>query len=272
MDGGCQLHKDIRNEHSLTLGQVSFVNCLPIDLPIEHGEIDINTKIIRGVPSKLNQMILRDEIDVAPVSSITYLENKNKLQPIADLCIASNGPADSVLLFSKFPIEELNGAKIGLSPASATSNKLLQVILKEFYNLSNTFGLEIDDCAAKLLIGDAALIEYAKQSRDNFIYDLGSLWKKHTGLPMVFALWAARKEVIEKEPEKIKLLSYMLNKSKDIGLSTMFEKVIKKAQENVLLSDEFYKTYFEHLSYEFTDEFKKGLNKFEEYAFEPALK
>ncbi len=299
MGGGCQLQRDIKKKFnaetlhatSVRLGQVDFINCLPMNLPIELGEVKVNAQIINAVPSKLNEMILNSEIDIAPVSSYAYLQNKDKLMPVGDLCIASNGCADSVLLFSKCPIEELNDAKIGLSHASATSNMLLKVLLKEFYNLGNEFEvitspslilppkarlalsggnsqfsiLNFQSCPAYLLIGDHALLEFSKSLENIFIYDLGTLWKKHTGLPMVFGMWVARKEVVEQYPDKIKIIVDQLNQSKGIGLTTLFNKVVKKAQEKVLITNDFYELYFKHLSYEFTDECKKGLSLFEEY-------
>ena len=266
MVGECQLQSNTKKQFNI--GQVDFINCLPINLPIELGEVKINANIINAVPSELNKKILNGEIDIAPVSSLAYIENNDKLIPIADLCIASNGPADSVLLFSKFPIEELNGANIALSNASATSNKLLQVLFKEFYKLNNTFEtvtspLQSNHYPARLLIGDYALLEFSKMPRNIFIYDLGSLWKKYTNLPMVFGIWVARKEIIEKYPNEIEIISNQLRKSKEIGLTTMFDKVIKKSQEKVLISKEFYSTYFQHLSFNLIDEYVKGLELFE---------
>ena len=275
MVGECQLHNDIKkqsNIKNLVLGQVDFINCLPINLPIELGEVQINAKIINAVPSELNKKILNGEIDIAPISSLAYLENKDGLTPIADLCIASNGPADSVLLFSQFPIEELNGTKIALTYASATSNKLLEIILREFLKVTATFdtknvGLNelSKDYPAALFIGDHALAEFSKMPRNIFIYDLGSLWKKYTGLPMVFGIWVVRKEILKKNLDEIKIISDQLRQSKEIGLTKVFDRVIKKAQEKVLISKDFYTTYFQHLSYEFTDEYKSGLELFEKY-------
>ena len=288
MDGECQLQNDIKNNnviarsettkqshsaitnHKITLGQVDFINCLPVNLPIKLGEVSLDADIISAVPSELNRMILNNEIDIAPVSSIAYLGNKDKLDLFGNLCIASNGQADSVLLFSKFPIEELDGADILLSKASATSNKLIQVIFKEFLEFDISYN-KSDKPSARLLIGDDALLEYSKKARDIFIYDLGSLWKKYTGLPMVFGLWVIRKDIAIKYPEETDLLSKKLNEAKEIGLSTSIDKVIKKAQEKVLISREFYSNYFKHLSYNFNSECKEGLELFESYCRKDAL-
>lgn len=279
MGGGCQLHKNIKNifnvgvgrDLPLRLGQVDFINCLPINLPIELGEIKIDSKIISDVPSELNRLILSGDIDIAPVSSFTYIENKDKLTPISDLCIASNSPSDSVLLFSYFPIEELDRAKIALTYASATSNKLLEIIFREFLKINVTLDVKnltlselSKEYPASLFIGDHALLEFSKKPRNLFIYDLGALWKKYTSLPMVFAVWVIRKEVLKNYQNEVKLITSQLEDAKKIGLSSLFESVIKKAQEKVFLSKEFYVSYFEHLSYDLKPEYKKGLELFEE--------
>ena len=280
MDGECQLHKDIEKKFrpsNLILGQVDFINCLPINLPLELNEVSIDAEIIKGVPSKLNNLILSEQVDIAPVSSYAYISNKNKLTPIGNLCIASNGPADSVLLFSHFPIEELDGAKIALSSASATSNKLLEILFKGFLKVKAELcipeqgsnepiaSLVSREYSALLLIGDNALLEYSKMPRDLFIYDLGSLWKKYTGLPMVFGIWVVRNEAFKSHQEKIYDIANKLMTSKELGLGSMFDRVVKKAQEKVLISKDFYSMYFQHLSYDLTSDFIKGLNTFEEY-------
>ncbi len=280
MDGECPLHKS--TEKKFNVGQVDFINCLPVNFPIENGDIHINAEVVNGVPSELNRLILNDEIDIAPVSSVTYIENKHKLVPVGDLCIASNGPADSVLLFSKFPINELDGAKILLSSASATSNKLVQIVVKEFLNLNARFELNSlnqenelvinnSNYSAQLLIGDHALLEFSKKPRDIFIYDLGSLWKKYTGLPMVFGIWVVRKETQKQRSKEIEVLGYKLQQAKELGLGKLFDSVIKKAQERILLPKDFYSDYFKHLSYDYTEQCKLGLNTFESLLFKYSL-
>jgi chorismate dehydratase len=265
MDGECQLHKDTKKKFNL--GQVDFINCLPVNFPIENGDVQIDAEIIRGVPAELNKLILNNEIDIAPVSSVTYLENKGKLVSVGDLCIASNGPADSVLLFSKYPLDELSSANILLSSASATSNKLVQIIFREFLKIDAKFessSLNISDFSARLLIGDHALLEFSKKPKDTFIYDLGSLWKKYTGLPMVFGMWVVRKE-LEKVISTLDIIS-TLQSALEAGLNLRLNEVINKAQSKILLSKEFYESYFRHLTYKFDENCKKGLELFEKYS------
>lgn len=260
---------------SLVLGQVDFINCFPINIPIDDGLIELDANIIKGLPSELNKSILRNELDIAPVSSLAYIENKDILVPLGNLCISSNGPADSVLLFSKYPIEEIDNSKIALSYASATSNKLTEIILNKFFNLNVTFQVENLKLAelpkgysGAVLIGDHALFEYSRGPRDLFLYDLGSLWKKHTNLPMVFGIWVTRKDTLQKHPEEVKIAAHKLEEAKEKGLGELFELVIKKSISKVGLSKDFYRTYFEHLSYDLTEKCMQGLELFEKEALE----
>ena len=52
-----------------------------------------------------------------------------------------------------------------------------------------------EEADAKLLIGDAALRSAFEDPTPH--YDLGRLWLERTGLPMVFAVWAAPEPVAE---------------------------------------------------------------------------
>ncbi|MBI1858399.1 MAG: menaquinone biosynthesis protein [Candidatus Melainabacteria bacterium] len=245
------MHKNTESKSNrLTLGQVDFINCLPINIPIEEKVIEINATIKSEIPSTLNKLVLSGKI-------------------------SSNGPADSVLLFSKYPIEELERAYIALSFASATSNKLTEIILNKYMHLNVTLKVENLKLAelpkgysAALLIGDHALFEFSRGPRDLFLYDMGSLWKMHTGLPMVFGIWVVRNEVMDKYPEEVRMIAALLNKAKEKGLGDMFDTIVKKSINKVGLSQDFYRTYFEHLSYELNEECKKGLVLFEKICSE----
>ena len=82
---------------------------------------------------------------------------------------------------------------------------------------------------------------------------------------MVFALWVARKDFYLKYPNEISNISTLLKKSKEKGLNEMFNLVLKKSQEKLLMNESFYKDYFEHLNFDFNEDAKKGLNEFEKY-------
>ena len=63
------------------------------------------------------------------------------------------------------------------------------------------------DADAGLIIGDPAL-HLDPGALGDHVLDLGAEWTALTGLPMVFALWAGRKEAITPEAEAIFRASY----------------------------------------------------------------
>ncbi len=59
------------------------------------------------------------------------------------------------------------------------------------------------------------------------MHDLGALWKEWTGLPFVFAVWAARREYAEREPEITRKVHQAFLESRNLSL----EEVGKVAEQ-----------------------------------------
>ncbi len=74
---------------------------------------------------------------------------------------------------------------IAATSQSATSATLCRALLPQA-----TLVAEDAPADARLLIGDAALRSALDDPTRH--HDLGELWRERTGLPMVFAVWAAR--------------------------------------------------------------------------------
>jgi len=102
------------------------------------------------------------------------------------LCVSSEGAVESIQLISKTPFERIR--TVAVTPESATSVVLTKVLLPDAEQVP--LG---EDAEAKLLIGDAALRSAFEDPTPH--HDLGRLWLERTGLPMVFAVWAAPEPV-----------------------------------------------------------------------------
>ena len=98
------------------------------------------------------------------------------------LCVSSEGAVDSIQLVSSTPLERIR--TVAVTPESATSVVLTKVLLPDAEQVP--LGEEAE---ATLLIGDAALKSAFEDPTPH--HDLGRLWLERTGLPMVFAVWAA---------------------------------------------------------------------------------
>jgi chorismate dehydratase len=160
----------------IRLGRIAYVNMAPVFF-----RLDATVDEVQGVPTDLNARLLRGELDVAPISSIEYARNADRLRILPRLCVSSEGAVDSIQLVSKLPLEAVR--VVAVTPESATSVVLTKVLLPDATHVP--LGEEAD---ATLLIGDAALKSAFEDPTPH--HDLGRLWLERTGLPMVFAVWA----------------------------------------------------------------------------------
>ena len=160
----------------IRLGRISYVNMAPVFFRLE-----ADVEEVTGVPTELNRRLLAGEIDLAPISSIEYGRNAERLRILPRLCVSSEGAVDSIQLVSRAPLARIE--RVAVTPESATSAVLVRILLPEAEQVP--LGEEAD---AKLLIGDAALQSVFEDPTPH--YDLGRLWLERTGLPMVYAVFA----------------------------------------------------------------------------------
>jgi chorismate dehydratase len=107
---------------------------------------------------------------------------------------------------------------------------------------------------------------YESVSRQSapFIYDLGELWDRQTGLPFVYALWVIRKKSLSEKDELIKRLSSDLVKAKKYA-SENRRLIARDAPQRKWIGEEELVNYWKTISYDFTEKHVEGLNLFEKY-------
>lgn len=177
----------------MKLGNIGYINVLPVTLGIESGQVPFSGQLVQAEPSELNRLTRLGLLDITAVSSIEYVSCARDYRLVQGVALSSPGAVQSVKLFSLFPVEELAGRKVAVTRASATSRALLQILLPaiEVEDLPSAFdGTLTPQCPAVLLIGDQALTGAPLAP---FQLDLGQAWRDRTGLPMVFAVWLARR-------------------------------------------------------------------------------
>lgn len=265
----------------LKIGRIPYANFFPIFHYFDTGRRNSAYKFVKGVPSKLNKMLREGQLDISPSSSIEFLRNKDKYLILPWFSVSSSGYINSILLFSKYPIQQLEGKTIAVSSESETSTALLKIILKEFLSLKCRFKPVrqrsvkniLSSFSAVLHIGDTAMKEAKKQSAvanktqnsEIYIYDLGELWDKYTGLPFVFALWIVRKQAAEEKKELVRKISSDLLRAKKYA-SKRFPLIAKDAPQRKWLSEKELVDYWKTISYDFTEKHLEGLRLFEKYA------
>tara|TARA_B100001996_G_scaffold17740_1_gene14649 strand:+ start:1095 stop:1904 length:810 start_codon:yes stop_codon:yes gene_type:complete len=188
------------------LGKVAFVNCDPL-----YFELPEPWDILSAPPSWLTGHLLKRDCLIAPIPTADFAEYHDVLQLIPDLCIGSDGEVGSVILFGNRDPSLMRD--IALPTDSATSRKLCMWVLKKLgfeprpVDMGPDLQNMLNRCDGALLIGDRALDEAARNP-ELVRMDLGLAWKDLTGLPMVFAVYAAR---IDSPPDLIMEAHGMLN-------------------------------------------------------------
>ena len=152
-------------------------------------------ELLESYPAAISQALVNGEIDLGlvPVAVIPRLKEHHIL---TDYCIGADGEVASVCIFSEVPLE--NVKQVYLDYQSRTSVRLAQILLNEYWQVNVEFiptsgedyRTAIKGTTAGVVIGDRAL---EQRRSSEYIYDLGTAWKAHTGLPFVFAAWISNK-------------------------------------------------------------------------------
>jgi chorismate dehydratase len=231
----------------IRLGRISYVNMAPVFYRLE-AEVEE----VAGVPTALNRALLAGEVDVAPISSIEYARNARTLRLLPRLCVSSEGAVDSIQLVSRKPLDEIR--VVAVTPESATSVVLTKVLLPH----ARQVPLE-EDADAKLLIGDAALKSAFEDPTPH--HDLGRLWLEKTGLPMVFAVWAAPEPA---HPDLLELEEALVASLRTARAEP--EQLAYESSERYGYPPGFLARYFEKLRYSFGPRERAGFYTFLEMA------
>ena len=236
----------------IRLGRISYVNMAPV-----FHRLVAEVEEVTGVPTELNAKLLDGQLDVAPISSIEYARHASSLRILPRMCVSSEGAVESIQLVSKLPFTQIRS--VAVTPESATSVVLTKVLLPHATQVPLDPQLGQGSADAKLLIGDAALQSAFADPTPH--YDLGKLWLERTGLPMVFAVWAAPEPVVEGLPE----LEHALVASVRLARSEP-EVLAREASERYGYPAGYLARYFEKLRYSFGPREKAGLYTFLEMA------
>ncbi len=259
------------------LGQISFVNTLPVVLPAINGAIAIPAQVKFGHPAELNAAYTNGELDLGAMSSFFYLE-QNNFELLPGLSISSQGPTGSVLLFSKVELDKLNRTGLTASASSATSTNLLKVLFLEeglgSVKIQKETNPDLDNpqTQAALVIGDYALLVDNQWSQKYLRIDLGEWWFQMCQLPMVFGVWAAKKSWVEEHRTDYLNITHALQQCKELGFSSLFKDVLEEASLRTGLSLKRLERYFlNELSCELDAEHQAGLEHFRQLCLKHGL-
>jgi chorismate dehydratase len=217
----------------IRIGKIPFLNCALFF----HGlENEPGVRLEPLVPRALSSAAAEGAVDAGPVPLVTAWEIEDRFQPLDEFCISTVDRARSILLFSRRPVGELDGAEIGITRETSTSVRLLRVLLSRVWEVRSARFVNVDRSGndAFLLIGDDALIHRRGVRDYPHVVDLGEVWHRWTGLPFVFARWMVRRDLPAEDQTR---LVAMLDRSLQEGWAH-FERVVSPRAADLTMTVE----------------------------------
>lgn len=211
------------------MGHIEFLNCLPIYWGLMRSGALADVELTKAPPDVLNDMLVAGRLDIAPISLVEYLRHADDLLVLPDIAVACDGPVLSVNIVHTRPLSELDGCRVALGSTSRTGVLLSRMLLAERYGVRAEFHRAapelpamLADADAAVVIGDVALRAMYEGNHDGTtVTDLGAEWRDWTGLPMVFAVWAARRDYAAAHPGLVKDAHEAFVRSKELAMTEL---------------------------------------------------
>ncbi len=263
-----------------TVGTIAFLNCHPIRWGLARQPPAF--RLVSGSPGYLASELLAGRLDVSPVSLLDYLEYADALALLPGPAIGSDGPVLSCVLASRVPLAKLDGQPVRLTAASRTTVLLARIYLEDVLGVRPRFVTAVPaqtgpdpiepnpiepnpaepDPVAFVEIGDEALRLSTAPPPGWTVHDLGTLWRSWTGLPMVFAVWAARKDFAAGHPAALRSVQDSLTCALIDALDQLSAVAADAVPLSGGLSERVLLSYFRTLDYSFGERQQAGLRAF----------
>jgi len=251
---------------ALRIASVGFLNARPLVWGFKLAPRPDRYLVSECTPAACAERLAAGAADVALIPCIEY-QRIPGLRVLPGIAIASRRRARSVLLISRVAAPEIR--RVALDTSSRTSVALTRIWLDrrarnrvEYREAAPRFPAMLEGFDAALLIGDVAL---RADTRDFRVYDLAEQWFEMTGLPFVFAFWAARSGV--RLPEGI----HPFVASRKLGLESL-SAIAREESVNLGLPEPMLETCLrENIHYDLGDEEIRSLWLFYRLAREAGL-
>ncbi|WP_037603286.1 menaquinone biosynthetic enzyme MqnA/MqnD family protein [Streptacidiphilus rugosus] len=253
------------------VGHIQFLNCLPLYWGLARTGSLIDLDLTKDNPDALNDALVAGRLDIGPISCVEYLRHADQLTLLPDIAVGSDGAVMSCVIISELPLAELDGRRVALGSTSRTSVRLAQLLLAErfgvtpeYYTCPPDLGAMMQEADAAVLIGDAALrasLHEAPRLGLN-VYDLGAMWKDWTGLPFVFAPFAARRDFLAREPETVAEVHRAFLASRDLSMEEIDKVCEQTARWEAFDAATLHRYYSEALDFSFGERQLAGMREF----------
>ncbi len=210
-------------------------------------------------PRAMAEATERGDLDCGPLPMAEILRMGDTLRPLGDYCVATVRSSVSILLFTRVPVEHLDGTRIAVTSHTASSVQLMRVLFAERWGVNPAALVGIDEeHDARLLIGDPALQARGRVAGFHRTYDLGFEWFDHTGgLPFVYARWVARKDA---DPSQLAAFETAIDVAFEAGIASLGEVVSGRPELGMSAEEKI--NYLEGFSYRMGDKEYQAVERF----------
>lgn len=236
-------------ESKIQISLVSYTNTLPFLRAFQKEGSHHKFELIPAIPSECVELFKNDvsQVSLLPIGALGDLED---FEVISQYGIACDGAVRTVKLLSNVPIEEVK--HIDFDFHSRTSVQLASILLQEYWKINPQCQHNKDVCNTQadaiLAIGDKVI---DLESKYKYGYDLGEIWKHHTGLPFVFAAWVSKSNIATSVGNELNRIFRDLEQDLEIIRS-----------EELTLKPWTDKYFTEFIQYKLTEQHLKGMDLF----------
>jgi len=251
----------------IRLAASSYLNSAPLIWSFLYGPHEGSVEFVEAVPARCAQLLAQGAVEGALVPVIEYQRIAGGAL-VPDVCVGSQKEVLSVVLVSKNKELE-NIRSVALDESSRTSATLVKVIFREFLDHEPAWTTRAPDLDQMLEQNDAALIigdpgmTFPRQGLN--VWDMASLWKQHTGLGFVFAMWMVGDEAGERAR------SVDFAGARDEGVRHI-EEIVRSYEDKIPMRVEELRNYLtENIVFNVDESMERGLRLYFDLAFKHRL-
>ena len=249
------------------LAASSYLNSAPLIWSFLYGPHRGSVDFVEAVPARCAQLLSDAAVEGALVPVIEYQRIAGG-SLVPDVCVGSRKEVLSVVLVSKDKqLEDMKS--VALDESSRTSATLVKVVFREFLGHEPEWTTRAPNIEEMLEKNDAALIigdpGMGFRRRGLKVWDMAALWKQHTGMGFVFAMWMVRDEAIE----RARLVNFAA--VRDEGVAHL-DNIVESYKDKIPMPVSELRNYLtENIVFNVDESMENGLRLYFELAFKHGL-
>jgi chorismate dehydratase len=248
----------------------SYLNSAPLIWSFLQGPHEGSVDFVEAVPARCAQLLAQSTVEVALVPVIEYQRIAGG-SLVPNVCVGSRKEVLSVVLVSKNKrLEDIR--TVALDESSRTSATLVKIIFREFLEREPEWTTRAPNLEAMLEQNDAALIigdpgmTFPRQGLN--VWDMAGLWRQHTGLGFIFAMWMVRGDAIG-ATERARNVDFA--GARDEGVAHI-EEIVRSYQDKIPMRIQELRNYLtENIVFNVDESMERGLRLYFELAFKHGL-